>query len=88
MDLNGRAWLRAPGLLVDRRPIPGRSFSYELEPRNIFTGKSARIVRCLLTDRKRTWTQAGIVPRTNASSALVSRIACFLDYVAAHFAPR
>ena len=74
IDLNGRAWLRAPGLLVDRRALPGRSFSYELEPRNIFLGKSARIVRCLLTDRDRIWTQAEIVPRTKASAGLVSRI--------------
>ena len=74
IDLNGRTWLRAPGLLVDRGPLPGRSFSYELEPRNIFVGKSARIVRCLLTDRDRTWTQAEIVPLTRASSGLVSRI--------------
>lgn len=74
IDLNGRTWLRAPGLLVDRRPLPGRSFSYELEPRNIFVGKSARIVRCLLTDRDRTWTQAEIIPRTKASTGLVSRI--------------
>jgi len=74
IDLNGRAWLRAPGLLVDRQSLPGRSFSYELEPRNIFVGKSARIIRCLLTDRYRIWTQAEIVPRTKASSGLVSRI--------------
>lgn len=74
MDLNGRAYLRAPGLLVDRGPLPGRSFSYELEPRNIFVGKSARIIRCLLTDRDRLWTQGEIVPRTKASSGLVSRI--------------
>lgn len=74
IDLNGRAYLRAPGLLVDRRPLPGRSFSYELEPRNIFVGKSARIVRCLLTDCDRLWTQGEIVPRTKASSGLVSRI--------------
>jgi hypothetical protein len=74
IDLSGRCWLRAPGLLVDRRSLPGRSFSYELEPRNIFVGKSARIVRCLLTDRERIWTQGEIVPRTKASSGLVSRI--------------
>jgi hypothetical protein len=74
IDLNGRTWLRAPGLLVDRRPLPGRSFRYELEPRNIFVGKSARIIRCLLTNRGRTWTQAEIVPHTKASSGLVSRI--------------
>lgn len=78
IDLNGRTWLRARGLLVDRRPLPGRSFSYALEPRNIFVGKSARIVRCLLTDRARTWTQAEIVPRTGASSGLVSRIVRYL----------
>ncbi len=74
IDLNGRAWLRAPGLLVDRGPLQGRSFSYELEPRNIFVGKSARIVRSMLTDRERVWTQAEIVRRTGASSGLVSRI--------------
>lgn len=74
IDLNGRAWLRAPGLLVDRRPLPGRAFSYQLEPRNIFVGKSARIIRSLLTDRERLWTQAELVPRTTASSGLVSRI--------------
>jgi hypothetical protein len=74
IDLNGRCWLRAPGLLVDRRPLPGRTFSYALEPRNIFVGKSARIVRCLLSDRDGTWTQAELVPRTKASSGLVSRI--------------
>lgn len=74
IDLNGRAWVRAPGLFVERGPLPGRSFSYELEPRDVFVGKSARIIRCLLTDRDRLWTQAEIVPRTRASSGLVSRI--------------
>lgn len=74
IDLNGRCWLRAPGMLVDRGPLSGRSFSYDLEPRNIFVGKSARIIRCLLTDRERSWTQGEIVPRCKASSGLVSRI--------------
>ena len=74
MDLNGRTWLRAPGLLVDRHSLPGRAFSYLHEPRDIFVGKSARIVRCLLADRERIWTQGGIVPRCGASSGLVSRI--------------
>lgn len=78
IDLNGRAWLRRPGLLVDRGPIPGRSFRFELEPRNIFVGKSARIVRCLLTNRDAIWTQAEVVKRTKASSGLVSRIFQYL----------
>ncbi|TDU64148.1 transcriptional regulator with AbiEi antitoxin domain of type IV toxin-antitoxin system [Prosthecobacter fusiformis] len=74
MDLNGRCWLRAPGVLIDRRALPGRSFTSYLEPRNVFVGKSARIIRCLLTDRDRLWTQAEIGPRTQASSGLISRI--------------
>jgi hypothetical protein len=78
LDLNGRAWLRGPGLMVDRGPRPGRDFRYELEPRNIFEGKSARIVRCLLTDRQRLWTQAEILKRTRASGGLVSRIVQYL----------
>lgn len=74
LDLNGRAWLRAEGLLVDRGALPGRSFSFSDEPRNIFTGKSERISRCLLTARERIWTQKELVERTGASSGLVSRI--------------
>jgi hypothetical protein len=74
MDLNGRAWLRGPGLMVDRGPRPGRGFHYELEPRNFFEGKSARILRCLLTDRDRLWTQGEIVARTRVSGGLASRI--------------
>lgn len=74
IDLNGRTWLRAPGLLVDRLPFLGRSFSYKQGPRNIFAGKSARIIRCLLTDRDRIWTQSEMIPRIKVSSGLVSRI--------------
>ena len=74
IDLNGRAWLRADGLLVDRHALPGRAFSYQLEPRNIFEGKSGRVVRSLLTDKERIWTQAELTKRTHASSGMVSRL--------------
>lgn len=74
VDLNGRVYLRSEGLLVDRCPLPGRDFRYELEPRNVFVGKSARIVRSLLTDRERIWSQSELVERAKASSGLVSRI--------------
>jgi hypothetical protein len=74
VDLNGRTYLRAEGLLVDRRQLPGRDFRFELEPRNVFVGKSARIIRSLLTERDHVWTQSQIVDRTKASSGLVSRI--------------
>lgn len=74
LDLNGRIYLRAKGLLVDRRNLPGRDFRYELQPRNIFVGKSACIIRSLLTDRDRDWSQTELVDRAKASSGLVSRI--------------
>ena len=74
IDLNGRTYIRAPGILVDRRPLPGRDFRFQLEPRNVFVGKSARIIRTLLTDRDRAWSQSELVHRTKASSGLVSRI--------------
>ena len=74
IDLNGRAYIRLTGLLVDRGPLPGREFRFQLEPRNVFVGKSARIIRTLLTDRDRLWVQSELVHRTNASSGLVSRI--------------
>ncbi len=74
VDLNGRVYLRVEGLLVDRRNLPGRDFHFELEPRNVFVGKSARIIRSLLTDRARVWSQGELVERTKASSGLVSRI--------------
>lgn len=74
IDLNGRAYIRVTGLLVDRRPLPGRDFRFLQEPRNVFDGISARIIRTLLTDRDRTWTQKELLPRTHASSGLASRI--------------
>jgi hypothetical protein len=77
-DLNGRLYLRGPGLLIDRRALPGRYFRFQLEPRNIFVGKSVRIVRTLLTDPQRHWTQAELVKRSGASSGLVSRISTYL----------
>jgi hypothetical protein len=74
IDLNGRAYLRAEGLLVDRRSLHGRDFRFELEPRNVFVGKSASIIRSLLTDRDRIWVQSELLSRAKASSGLVSRI--------------
>lgn len=77
-DLNGRIYLRGPNLLVALSPLPNRRFRFELEPRNVFVGKSLRIVRSLLSDPKRNWRQADLVERTGATSGLVSRIVTHL----------
>jgi len=78
VDLNGRTYLRAEGLLVDRRSLPGRDFRFDTGPRNIFVGKSARIVRSLLTDLERNWIQDDLIKRTKATSGLVSRVVQYL----------
>ena len=78
IDLNGRVWLRATNLLVDRGSLPERNFRYELEPRNVYVGKSVRIIRGLLTDIDRNWNQTELLKRTDASSGLVSRIIQYL----------
>ncbi|MBL9186763.1 MAG: hypothetical protein JNK23_04745 [Opitutaceae bacterium] len=78
VDLNGRTFIRAPGVWIERGPLPGREYRFELEPRNVFVGKSVRIVRTLLTDPQRLWAQSEITRRTGASSGLVSRITTHL----------
>ncbi len=77
-DLNGRLYLRAPGLLVELPALDGRRYRFDLEPRNVFVGKSARIVRALLADPERPWKQSELVARTGATSGLVSRIVTHL----------
>ncbi len=77
-DLNGRLYLRRPNLLLQLSEIPGRSIRFEQEPRNVFVGKSVRIVRSLLTDPERPWRQAELVKRTGATSGLISRIVTYL----------
>ncbi len=77
-DLNGQLFLRGPGLLVSLPGLPGRHFRFEQEPHNIFVGKSARIVRALLSDVERTWQQSELIKRTGATSGLVSRIVTYL----------
>ncbi len=78
-DLNGRLFLRGQGLLVELPALPGRRYRFELEPRNVFVGKSVRIVRALLADPHRCWKQAELITRTGATSGLVSRIVTHLE---------
>lgn len=77
-DLNGRLYLRGPGLLVDLISHRDHRFVHEVEPRNVFVGKSAALVRTLLTDLDRTWTQDEVQKRSDASSGLASRVFGYL----------
>ena len=64
---------------MDRQALPGRNFRFELEPRNVFVGQSARLIRSLLTGRDRVWAQSELVTRARASSGLVSDAQTCLD---------
>ena len=75
LDLNGRVWISAKGLMIDRDVTP-RTTRYVLEepPVNFFSLKSSRVARVLLSFQDRTWKQADIANLTQLSKGLVSRL--------------
>ena len=78
VDLNGRHFLRADRVWIERPQLPGRQFKVDASPRNIFEGKSAAIVRALLADCDAVQQQPDLILRSGASPALVSRVLKFL----------
>ena len=79
LDLNGRQWIRAEGLVVDRRTSEQRRFRpAQLSP-DPFQPKSSRLLRALLAHRERRWSQKELRGRTGLSPGLVSRLVRHLD---------
>ena len=72
-DLNGRLFIKVPGLLLDRAPRGGRYRSPVSAP-DLFSAKTSRLVRALLAHRDRRWTQEELTERTGLSRGLVSRV--------------
>jgi hypothetical protein len=79
LDLNGRQWIRAEGLVVDRHPSEERRFRPAQLPPDPFQPKSSRLVRALLAHRDRHWTQKELREQTGLSPGLVSRLLRHLD---------
>ena len=77
-DLSGNAHIVAPGLriIVDGRP---NKFIRRGRPASIFAPKSARVVRWLLMDPERSFTQREIARGTEMSEGFVSRIVARLE---------
>jgi hypothetical protein len=73
-DLNGRLWLRAAGVLIERTAREARYRPAAAEP-DAFSAKSSRLVRTLLSHGDREWTHKELVERTGLSKGLVSRLA-------------
>lgn len=74
VDLNGRQWIRVEGVLVDRKPSVDRRYRPALLPPDVFQPKSSRLVRALLSQPDRTWSQGELGERTGLSPGLVSRL--------------
>lgn len=79
LDLNGRQWIRAEGVVVDRRPPEQRRFRPAQLAPDPFRSKSSRLVRALLANRERSWTQKELRERTGLSPGLVSRLVRHLE---------
>jgi Winged helix-turn-helix DNA-binding/Transcriptional regulator, AbiEi antitoxin, Type IV TA system len=79
LDLNGRQWIRAEGLVVDRRTSGQRRFRPPQLPPDPFQPKSSRLLRALLAHGDRRWTQKELRERTGLSPGLVSRVVRHLE---------
>lgn len=72
-DLNGRLFIKTPWFMLDRGPRGNRYRNPVSEP-DLFSAKTSRIVRALLSCRDRDWNQEELTTRTKVSRGLVSRI--------------
>jgi DNA-binding transcriptional ArsR family regulator len=72
-DLNGRLFIRAPDLLLDREPKTTSYANPTSEP-DLFSPKASRLVRALVSHRNRIWNQDELVKRTGISPGLISRL--------------
>ncbi|MCX6925286.1 MAG: MarR family transcriptional regulator [Verrucomicrobia bacterium] len=79
LDLNGQQWIRAEGLVVDRRTSERRRFRPAQLPPDPFQPKSSRLLRALIAHPERRWSQKELRERTGLSPGLVSRLVRHLD---------
>lgn len=74
IDLNGRIWLRAHGIIIDRKIRTTNRFRTAEVPVNFFSLKSSRLARALLSFPNRQWTQPELADFTGLSQGLVSKL--------------
>jgi hypothetical protein len=78
IDLSGNCLLSLPGLYVERTGYPN-TFKKPREIQSLFSPKSSRVIRCLLSDPTRLWTLKGLAIETGVSIGLIHRIATALE---------
>jgi hypothetical protein len=78
IDLSGNCLLNIDGLYIERTGNPNK-FKKPREIQSLFSPKSSRVIRCLLSDPKRTWTLKGLATETGVSIGLIHRLATALE---------
>jgi hypothetical protein len=73
VDLSGNAWIDAPGKQI--RFVGHRNrFSSAGRPADVFAPRSSRVIRALLMEPERAFTQAGLAEATGVDKGRVSRL--------------
>jgi len=78
-DLNGRLWVNAAGVFIDRHPSEGQRYRSQLPAPDLFQPGSSRLARVLLAHPRRIWTAQELTERTGLSQALVYRLVSHLQ---------
>ena len=78
VDLSGNCLLSLDGLYIERTGFPNK-FRKPREIQSLFSPKSSRVMRCLLSDPKRAWTLKGLSTETGVSLGLIHRLAMALE---------
>ena len=78
IDLSGNCLLSLDGLYIERTGYPNK-FKKPREIQSLFSPKSSRVIRCLLSDPRRVWTLKGLAIETGVSIGLIHRIATALE---------
>ena len=78
IDLSGNCLLNLEGLYIERTGYPNK-FKKPREIQSLFSPKSSRVIRWLLTDPRRVWTLKGLATETGVSIGLIHRIATALE---------
>lgn len=75
IGLNGRAWIRKPGLLIDTTlPLHSRRYTTPDPEVQLFAVRSSRLARALLSSGQQLWTVTQLARVTNLSLSRVSNL--------------
>lgn len=72
-DLNGRLFIKTTHYLLDRQPR-GKAYRNPISEPDLFSLKTSRLIRALLSNRETAWTQEALGEHTGLSPGLISRI--------------